>query len=543
MTSDPSKSGTRTDPQVTTSGEMLRTPGSLPMVGDLQKDSHAKARVSERTVDEEEYIGNVKRLARILRVAIVLWVMCFGLDYIVATYIEPSPFSYFVMLRSAVGIPFLIGFVLTRRNRVPRRTLMTVMELVTVTTTVVAIALMALHFRGLQSPYGHAVTCVLIARAIATPDHYKRGIVMLGVPALAYPVTLGIASLFSPRIARDFQDPAALAFFVQMVSVIFVSASLMVVGGHLFRDLRRELDAARNVGRYQLKESIGKGGMGEVWIAYHPSLKRDVAVKVLKAASSDSGAVARFEREVQAMSELEHPNTVRIFDYGVAEDGTWYYAMELLRGKTLLQIVPSAGLSAIRAVHLVRQACRALGEAHQRGIVHRDIKPDNVFVTEVAGERDFVKVLDFGIAKIMMDATQNLTHEGMILGTPTYMSPEQAMGVDVDPRSDIYSLGGVLYFALTGSPPFADKDLSSLIVAHATTPPLPPSVRTDRPIPRKLEDVVMKCLEKDPEERYQNALELDEALALSVEELGWVEGDMENDEDSERPPEMATVRG
>jgi len=277
-------------------------------------------------------------------------------------------------------------------------------------------------------------------------------------------------------------------------------------------------------------------------VAYHPSLKRDVAVKVLKANTSDGAAITRFEREVQAMSELEHPNTVRIFDYGVAEDGTWYYAMELLQGKTLLQIVPASGLSAIRAVHLIRQACRALGEAHTRGIVHRDMKPDNVFVTEVAGERDFVKVLDFGIAKILMDATQSITHEGTILGTPTYMSPEQALGVDVDPRSDIYSLGGVLYFALTGAPPFADKDLSSLIIAHASTPPIPPSMRTDRPIPKDLEDVVLRCLEKEPEARFQSAAELDEALAASVEALGWEEEDMLDETVDAPHSEMETVR-
>lgn len=532
----------KTGSHVTSSGEMLRTPGSLPMVGDLQHQANENPRFAHQTVDQEEYVGNVKRLAQILRVAGVLWLLCFAIDYLIATYIEPGPLSYFAIIRLAVCIPFVVGFFLTGRNRVPSRTVMTAMELCTVTSAVVAMGLMAIHFQGIRSPYGHAVTCILIARAIATPDHYKRGIVMIGLPAIAYPITLLVASAFSPRIAADFHNPAAVAFFIQMVAVIFVSASLMVLGGHTFRNLRRELEAARNIGRYQLKESVGKGGMGEVWIAYHPSLKRDVAVKVLKANTSDGAAIARFEREVQAMSELEHPNTVRIFDYGVAEDGTWYYAMELLRGKTLSQIVPSSGLSAIRAVHLVRQACRALGEAHSRGIVHRDIKPDNVFVTEVAGERDFVKVLDFGIAKILMDATQNLTHEGTILGTPTYMSPEQALGVDVDPRSDIYSLGSVLYFALTGGPPFADKDLSSLIIAHASTPPIPPSMRTDRPIPKALEDVVLRCLEKEPEERFQSAAELDEALAASVEALGWEEDDMRDESSDALHGEMETVR-
>jgi len=352
-----------TDPHVTSSGEMLRTPGSLPMVGDLEHQSKASPALPERTVNQDEYIGNVKRLAKILRVACVLWLLCFGIDYLVATYIEPGPLSYFAILRASVCVPFLIGFALTSRNRLPNRSVMTAMELVTVMSAVVVMALMAIRFQGIRSPYGHAVTCILIARAIATPDHYRRGIIMIGVPAITYPITLLIASAFSPRIAADFHNPAAVAFFVQMVSVIFASASLMVIGGHIFRNLRRELEAARNVGRYQLKQSIGRGGMGEVWVAYHPSLKRDVAVKVLKANTSDGAAITRFEREVQAMSELEHPNTVRIFDYGVAEDGTWYYAMELLQGKTLLQIVPASGLSAIRAVHLIRQACRATSRA------------------------------------------------------------------------------------------------------------------------------------------------------------------------------------
>jgi serine/threonine-protein kinase len=244
-------------------------------------------------------------------------------------------------------------------------------------------------------------------------------------------------------------------------------------------------------------------------------LKRDVAVKILRPEQQErsASAQARFEREVHATAELVHPNTVRVFDYGSTEDGVWYYVMELLEGETLAEHVYRLGpLSPARAVHVVGQAARALGEAHERGIVHRDVKPENLFLTSLGGEHDFVKVLDFGIAKIQSAAT-DMTDAGCVLGTPAYISPEVAVGKEADARSDVYGLGSVLYFLLCGRPPFEADTARALIWSHVHEQVAPPSRMLGRPLPPDLEAVVMRALAKDPTSRYPNAAEL--ALALA----------------------------
>jgi serine/threonine-protein kinase len=256
--------------------------------------------------------------------------------------------------------------------------------------------------------------------------------------------------------------------------------------------------------------------MGEVWRAWHPALQREIAVKILKPTESSGDAIARFEREVRATSELQHPNTVRVFDCGVTDDGLWFYAMELLEGETLASLAKNGGLAPERAVHLVRQAARAIAEAHGRGIIHRDVKPENLFVTSLGGERDFVKVLDFGIAKLRdAEGSDTLTREGVMIGTPMFMSPEQASGGVVDARSDKYALGAVLHNALTGRPPF-EGPATSVLLGHMAIAASPPSKRASHPIPAALDALVLRCLEKDPSKRYASASALDDALAAST---------------------------
>jgi serine/threonine-protein kinase len=230
---------------------------------------------------------------------------------------------------------------------------------------------------------------------------------------------------------------------------------------------------------------------------------------------SDPVALRRFEREVRATSELSHPNTVRIFDYGVTADGLWYYTMELLSGLDLSRLVARDGaLSVQRAALLVGQAARALAEAHGRGIVHRDVKPENLFITSSADEPEFVKVLDFGIAKLLGEqAEEELTAEGWIGGTPAYMSPEAAAGSSADARSDVYALSAVLYFALSGCPPFEGPNVQTLLAAHLRQRPEPPSVKLGRPLPRELEEFVLRNLSKDPAQRCASAGEFATELA------------------------------
>jgi serine/threonine-protein kinase len=267
--------------------------------------------------------------------------------------------------------------------------------------------------------------------------------------------------------------------------------------------------------------------MGDVWVGHHPGLKRDVAVKILRPEEQarSASAQARFEREVHATAELVHPNTVRVFDYGVTEDGLWYYVMELLEGETLAEHVERLGpLQPARALHIVGQATRAIAEAHERGIVHRDIKPDNIFLTSLGGEHDFVKVIDFGIAKVS-DVDVTMTGSGLVMGTPEYMSPEVAKGEPADVRSDVYALGEVLYFLLCGRPPFHAESVGAVMFAQVHEPARPPSRVLGRQLPKDVELVVMRALQKDPAARYATAAEL--ALALSQCTLAgkWTFGD------------------
>jgi serine/threonine-protein kinase len=253
-----------------------------------------------------------------------------------------------------------------------------------------------------------------------------------------------------------------------------------------------------------------------------------VAIKILRneARMGSDNAVLRFEREARATAELLHPNTVRVFDYGATEDGLLYYVMELLEGETLAEHVERLGpLPAARAVHIIGQAARALGEAHVRGIVHRDIKPENLFLTSLGGEHDFVKVLDFGIAKIMQDTDPTMTRTGWLLGTPRYISPEVVSGKPADARSDVYGLGAVLYFLLCSKPPFDGESASAVVFAQVHHKPTPPSQRIGRPIPADLEAVVMRALRKDPNERYESASVFALALSSCTVAGKWTFGD------------------
>jgi len=272
-------------------------------------------------------------------------------------------------------------------------------------------------------------------------------------------------------------------------------------------------------GQFRIVEKIGKGGMGAVYKAEQPDTNRYVAIKILHSRYlSRSDLVSRFRREARAMSQLSHPNTARVFLYGQLEDGACYFVMEHLVGQNLAQIVRAEGaMKPKRAMRIMIQVCSALEEAHQAGIVHRDLKPENVFVTTQGGIRDFPKVLDFGLAKVterqMRPGSMVLTQQGMVFGTPEFMSPEQAHGKTLDARSDIYSLGIILYELLTGKLPFDAKQPIEYIQLHVNATPIPLSKRLpEADFPPGLEEVVMAALAKKPEDRYASAAEFAVAL-------------------------------
>jgi serine/threonine-protein kinase len=273
-------------------------------------------------------------------------------------------------------------------------------------------------------------------------------------------------------------------------------------------------------GQFEVLEKIGTGGMGSVYKASQPSMNRMVAIKILHPKlAGRKDLTSRFRREARAMSQLTHPNTVKVFAFGeLEEDGSLYIVMEHLEGKNLNQAVRREGpLPIERAIPILIQVCGALQEAHDLGIVHRDLKPENIFLSRQGGIADFPKVLDFGLAKVterqMQPGSIILTQEGMVFGTPEFMSPEQAQGRTLDARSDIYSLAVILYELLTGKLPFTARTPMEYIQKHVTEPVISFAERVpERKFPAGLEAVIVKALAKRPEDRYQTAADFGEAL-------------------------------
>ena len=300
----------------------------------------------------------------------------------------------------------------------------------------------------------------------------------------------------------------------------YACAFVVVVPAKVLHRISRRLKEAQELGSYHLIEKLGEGGMGEVWRAEHRLLARDAAIKLVSpelfgARDEEEArhAIRRFEREAQATAALNSPHTIQVFDFGITQEGTFYYVMELLAGRDLESLIREFGpLPASRTVYLLRQVCHSLADAHARGMVHRDIKPANIYVCRMGLDYDFAKVLDFGLVKIRKRSTDPdplVTMNQGPTGTPAYMAPECILGdVEVDRRADVYALGCVAYFALTGSLVFDADSSLKMLMQHLHTQPTRPSERSELPIPRELDDLVMACLQKDPALRPQNAGEL-----------------------------------
>jgi serine/threonine-protein kinase len=356
--------------------------------------------------------------------------------------------------------------------------------------------------------------CILIVGyGVLVPSTWRRCTVVVGSMSVPFVLLFIISGL---REGGTLVGPLG-AIVVMMVLWLAIASGIAIFGAHRIEVLRQEVFKARKLGQYQLKRLLGTGGMGEVYLAEHVLLKRPCALKLIRPErAGDPSALPRFEREVQATATLTHPNVVEIYDYGHADDNTFYYVMEYLSGLSLDQLVKCHGpVPPARAVHLLRQVCGALRAAHGRGLIHRDLKPGNVIVGEGDWLHDTAKLLDFGLVQShsLESNGHKLTQEGALAGTPAYMSPEQAAGqAQLDARSDIYSLGCIAYFLLTGRPPFVRDTAVQTLAARLTDPPEPlTSYRPD--VPADLQAVVLRCLEKDPARRFQSADELEQALA------------------------------
>jgi serine/threonine-protein kinase len=358
--------------------------------------------------------------------------------------------------------------------------------------------------------------------AFFIPNVWQRAAVVLSVICASPLLVIGYLWLTEPQVAAALRTN--ISFVIELTLIMLIGWTVTVVGVWTIGSLRREAHKAKQFGQYQLRERIGSGGMGEVYLAEHRFMKRPCAIKLIKPErAGDARVLTRFEREVRATARLSHWNSIDIYDYGRTTDGTFYYVMEYLPGLNLNELVSRFGpLPPARTIHLLRQACDALREAHRAGIVHRDIKPANIIAAERGGVYDVAKLLDFGLAKPLDEAEDShLTQEGAITGSPLYMSPEQVMGDDdLDGRSDIYSMGAVAYFLLTARPLFQETRPMKILMAHANEMPLPPR-ELNPDVPEDLEQVVMRCLAKRRKDRFQTAQELIDAFSQCADADGW----------------------
>lgn len=368
---------------------------------------------------------------------------------------------------------------------------------------------------------------MIIVYGVFVPNTPRRAAVMLSLLGASVAATDLFAWMpYLPATAPVFTDSA-----FQTAVMLFLSLGAAFYGSFKIGALQHEALAARaearQLGQYHLVRPIGEGAMGEVYLAEHRLLKRPCAVKLIRPQrAGDPQVLARFEREVQATAKLTHPNVVEIYDYGYTEDSVFYYAMEHLDGLSLDDLVRQYGhLPPTRALHLFGQLCGALREAHRNGLVHRDIKPSNVFVCRRGDVCDVVKLLDFGLVRTSVGDEQSgrLTQDGGIVGTPEYMAPEQAEAPDsVDDRSDIYALGGVLYFMLTGQPPFVGKTMIEVLIAHRQQP-VPSLQNLGCDVSKELDELLQRCLAKSPGARFENVKLLAAAVQECRESQDWGE--------------------
>jgi serine/threonine-protein kinase len=332
----------------------------------------------------------------------------------------------------------------------------------------------------------------------------------------------------------------------------YLCAVVAAVVSHIITRLGREVRKAREMGSYVLGERIGSGGMGEVWQATHRFLARPAAIKLIKpevlgAATKQQAdrLVQRFRREARAAANLRSPHTIDLYDFGVTSDGTFYYVMELLNGLDLQTLVSQHGpLPPARTIYLLQQACESLAEAHERGLVHRDIKPANIQVSRLGHYYDFVKVLDFGLAKSLdrgAEPEPGLTAPNVVSGTPAYLSPESILGEAVDHRSDIYSLGCVAYWMLTGRQVFEADSVLQMLLQHLQAVPDPPSLHSPFPLPPALEEIVLACLAKRPADRPVGAWEMADRLAQVQVNSSWTWEDARPWWDTRLEPEAAVT--
>lgn len=376
-----------------------------------------------------------------------------------------------------------------------------------------------------------AVGHVTIGRAVVVPSTPQRSLLLAfgNFAGIVLFTAIGLSAVASGTAGGAAAFDASLHVLIDAVLWSLAGAALATVTSTVIYGLHEKAFEARQLGQYTLEEKIGEGSMGEIFRARHAMLRRPTAIKLMVGESNES-ALRRFEKEVQLTARLTHPNTISIYDYGRTPEGRFYYAMELLDGMTLEELVARSGPQPHgRVIHILRQICGALREAHGIGLIHRDIKPANIYLCSRGGNFDVVKVLDFGLVREFKNPSNvTLSNADAIAGTPMYLSPEAIITpANIDARADIYALGAVGYFLLCGSPPFSGNTLAELCGHHLHSAPQSPSERRGSAIAEDLERLVLSCLAKDAATRPQSAHELEQQLRVCRDAGGWSESDAE----------------
>jgi len=378
---------------------------------------------------------------------------------------------------------------------------------------------------------------LIVFYGMFVPNTVRRASLIIGAYGVVFILLLPVMSFRDPQAWQFIWQAVGVEQRSTMVLMVIFGVGISITASSIIHTLRAEVIEARQMGQYRLTESIGKGGMGEVWKAEHTLLARPAAVKLIRPEVLDPGdpdkaesMIKRFEREAQNTANLRSVHTVELYDFGITDSGTFYFVMELLDGIDLETLVNQNGpLPPARARYLLRQVCDSLQEAHEKGLVHRDVKPANVLACRLGCNYDFIKVLDFGLAKHYApdvgEQDAKLTREGMVIGTPAYMPPETVTKGISDARSDIYALGCVMFWTLTGELVFEGSAAMSMVVRHAQEAPDRPSRRSELSIPACLDRIVLACLEKDPDARPQSAAEVKHMLDECELDDTWTEAE------------------
>jgi len=468
-------------------------------------------RVASEALASLDAAGDRPVVARAIRIGLWTWPSFTALDaYMCFVAFPGAPFGLFVAYRIAIELVMAGAYRASMHEATDVRQ---VFRWLTVSFSAASytIALMAVHVGGIRSPYMHGISLVALVWAALIPTHWRRGLPIFVQIALSFPLVMGVGAAIAPAARVEWLTSGALIVFVSNYVFVLSTCILSTILSHLVWSAQQQ---ARKVGSYELEERLGQGGMGEVWRARHYLLARRAAIKLIRPEKlgGDSKtrrlALARFEREAQSTASLRSPHTIDLYDFGISDTGAFYYVMELLVGRDMQSLVRDFGQQpAERVLYLLDQVCDSLAEAHAAGLVHRDIKPSNIYVCREGLHYDFVKVLDFGLAKDRRpQAAQTLQTTEHTTGTPAYMAPEVILGgPNVDARADIYSLGCVAYFLLTGELVFEAETPMKTLLRHLEDPPVPPSQRSEADVPPALEALILECLAKDPAQRPADA--------------------------------------